>query len=1143
MFDEVLKNRLLLAAAERVAPGGTLTLSGVWASSAPLAAAGLARLKRATLLFVTSHLDEADEVADDIEVFTGTAAQVFPAWESDIQTGEHITDEVAGERVRLCNLLLKAKENKGGTPKSSWGCPDRADFAGHPQAPIRVRTDFGVPTEPVDFIVAPVMAILQPVPTPEALAVSRLPLAKGQEIELETLVQWLVDAGFERVDQIDQQGEFAHRGGIVDIFPAGTTQAARVEFFGATIESIRRFDLDTQRSIDELDAYDVTAVAAAAPARGLASANGGIGVVSLLDYLPSGTIICLREPQEVMEVASEIHRRLTSGRAEFLKEENAEEDAAPPAENKGETSGRTFLHNPEDLFPKFSKFALVEMRAFAGAEERSQVDLGVRSIQKLSLNTADALGELAELSEVADVHVYCENQAESDRFAQTLGVSHPALAAKAKTHIGHVHGGFYWPSQRLVIVGHHEIFHRYAKVRRIRRVRTGRPIESLLDLSDGDYVVHVMHGIARFEGLKTLERDGRSEEYLTLRFADNALLHVPSTSINLVQKYIGARGKRPPLSKLGGTAWAKQKARAAVAVTDLAAQLLRIQAMRQASQGVQYAAASDWQRQFEEEFIYTETEDQIVTMRQIDDDMARPRPMDRLLCGDVGYGKTELAMRAAFKVAEAGKQVAVLVPTTVLAAQHWRTFGERLADYPFTVEQLSRFRTHSQQGDVLTRLAAGQVDIVIGTHRLLSKDVRFADLGLVVIDEEQRFGVEHKERLKNLRASVEVLTMTATPIPRTLHMALLGLRDISSLSTPPMDRRAIHTEVRQYDDELVRQVIYRELNRQGQVFFVHNRVMDIEFVAQRVQRLAPEARVAIGHGQMGHAELEEVMLRLVNQEIDVLVCTTIIESGLDIPTANTMIVHEADRFGLAELHQLRGRVGRYKHRAYCYLLLPERRTLTSVAAKRLKAIEEFSDLGAGFAIAMRDLEIRGAGNILGSEQSGHIAAVGYELYCQLLEEAVRQAKGEPAPVRRDAHVELGVDSFIPKEYVPSDRQRMEIYRRLARCSNAAELRQLATDLADAYGPVPSEAQTLLDLAETRVRAGDFGIQSIIRMDPDLIFTFRDFTPAKHLFDGARGSVRLPDDRTVHWRLPKAYMEMPTLLRVLLNRLRQAKVAV
>jgi transcription-repair coupling factor (superfamily II helicase) len=673
-------------------------------------------------------------------------------------------------------------------------------------------------------------------------------------------------------------------------------------------------------------------------------------------------------------------------------------------------------------------------------------------------------------------------------------------------------------------------------------VRSGRPIESLLDLAEGDYVVHVMHGIARFEGLKTLARDGKNEEYLTLRFADAAVLHVPSGSINLVQKYIGARGKRPPLSKLGGSAWARQKARAAVAVTDLAAQLLRIQAMRQASEGIVYPAATDWQRQFEDEFIYTETEDQIATMRQIDDDMVRPRPMDRLLCGDVGYGKTELAMRAAFKVAEAGKQVAVLVPTTVLAAQHWRTFRERMADYPFTIEQLSRFRTGSEQDDVVARLAAGQVDVVIGTHRLLSKDVRFADLGLVVIDEEQRFGVEHKERLKNLRASVEVLTMTATPIPRTLHMALLGLRDISSLATPPMDRRAIHTEVREYDDELVRQVLYRELNRQGQVFFVHNRVMDIESVADRVKRLAPEARVAIGHGQMPHAELEDVMLRLVNQEIDVLVCTTIIESGLDIPTANTMIVHEADRFGLAELHQLRGRVGRYKHRAYCYLLLPERRTLTSVAAKRLKAIEEFSDLGAGFAIAMRDLEIRGAGNILGSEQSGHIAAVGYELYCQLLEEAVRQAKGEPAPPRRDTHVELGVDSFIPKEYVPSDRQRMEVYRRLARCAGAADMEQLATDLADAYGPVPPEAQTLLDLAEVRVRAAQFGIQSIIRIDPDIVFTFRDFTPAKHLFEGARGSVRLPDDHTVYWRLPKAYMEMPTLLRVLLNRLRQAKVS-
>ena len=529
--------------------------------------------------------------------------------------------------------------------------------------------------------------------------------------------------------------------------------------------------------------------------------------------------------------------------------------------------------------------------------------------------------------------------------------------------------------------------------------------------------------------MRTIERDGRREEYLTLRFSSNALLHVPASRIDLVQKYVGTKGKRPTLSSLGGTGWAKQKARVTEAVEDLAAEMLRIQALRAGSEGISYPTETEWQEQFAEEFIYSETEDQLTAMQQITQDMLLSRPMDRLLCGDVGYGKTELAMRAAFKVAEAGKQVAILVPTTVLADQHYRTFRERFADYPFRIESLSRFRSGSETKKIVTDIALGSIDVLIGTHRLLSSDVRFADLGLVVIDEEQRFGVEHKEYLKTMRATVDVLTMTATPIPRTLHMALLGLRDISSLQTPPLDRRAIHTEVCQADDELIRQAIGRELARDGQVFFVHNRVHNIESVAEHIQTLAPEARIAIGHGQMPERQLEKTMLRFVRGDIDVLVCTTIIESGLDIPTANTMIINDADRFGLAELHQLRGRVGRYKRRAYCYLLLPARRPVSPVAARRLKAIEEFSDLGAGFQIAMRDLEIRGAGNILGKEQSGHIATVGYEMYCQLLERAVKQLRGEHVVDQRAVHLDLGLEAFIPRQYIPSDRQRMEIYRR------------------------------------------------------------------------------------------------------------------
>ena len=1076
MFERVLENRHLAAAAGRLKAGTTVRIGGVWGSAAPLVAAALGRLSGRCVLLLVGNIDTADDAADDIEVFTHAPVQRFPAWEVDLGT-DHLNEEITGERLRVCNLLAEP--------------PDERD-------------------EGADFLVAPVMALLQPVPSPQALRAGRLELALGDEHDIEALCAWLVDAGFEHVEQVDQQGEFARRGGIVDIFPAGMAQPVRLEFFGDQIESIRRFDLDTQRSTDQLGRYTVT---------GLTSGLGGPAedTTSLLSYLPEDAVVCMVEPRGVTELAGQLYSR--------TRDLDGKLAAA--------------MHDPEDVFCALARLALVELASFA--EDASSVSLGIRSLQRLAIGTHEALTELGELAEVADVWVYCENLAEEQRFAELLRTKYPTLSGRVATTIGHVATGFHWPDQRLVVTGHHEVFHRYARRRRIRHVRAGRPIESLLDLREGEYVVHVAHGIARFGGLKLIDRDGRSEEFLALRFAGSSILHVPASRIDLVQKYVGSRQSHPSLSHLGGSSWGRQKQRVSEAVKDLAAEMLRIQAMRQAMPGIGFPADSDWQKRFAEEFLYSETEDQVATMRQLHEDMAAARPMDRLLCGDVGYGKTELAMRAAFKVVETGKQVAVLVPTTVLAGQHLRTFRERMADYPFEIEALSRFRTPAEQASICRRLKEGQVDIVIGTHRLLSGDVRFRDLGLVIIDEEQRFGVEHKEHLKAMRATVDVLTMTATPIPRTLHMALLGLRDISSLATPPLDRRAIHTEVCHYNERLVRQAVLRELNRQGQVFYVHNRVFNIESVAEDLGRLVPEARVAHAHGQMKEHRLEETMLRFVQQEIDVLVCTTIIESGLDIPTANTMIIRDADRFGLAALHQLRGRVGRYKHRAHCFLLLPERRPVSPVAARRLKAVEEFSDLGAGFQIAMRDLEIRGAGNILGREQSGHIAAVGYELFCRLIERAVRTLRGEEAlPEHPDVHVELGIDAYIPRWHVPSQRQRMEIYRRLVGCHSPEELRQLRDDLADAYGPVPGELETLLELIEVRVLAGLFGVRSIILMGPDLVFSVRDFQAASAIFDGAAGSVRLPDEQTVHWRPPPDDREMPTLIRILLRQLRRAQ---
>jgi transcription-repair coupling factor (superfamily II helicase) len=1254
MFEKVLGNEQLLAAARMLeglgggasgtgtkARADVVKISGVWGSSAALVAAAIGRLSGRPVLFVTAHLDEADEIADDFEVFTGQAAMQFPAWELDIGT-QHVNDEVAGERIRICNELERAgfgcrdsgfgKElaaNHANAPK-----PNRKFLASRnslPAPPPKPETRNPKP----EFLVASIMSLLQPVPTAQALAASRLTLVGGMEMGPEELAGWLVDAGFEHVEQVDGQGEFARRGGIIDILPLGVTQAVRVEFFGDQVESIRKFDLDTQRSTEQVESYDVSSARFGAAGVGGTRRGGPVSssvrgsreqggethgrdahatedhgqdahaTTTLLSYLAPETIIIMREPADVRELAQEIYRRTHEDDRSPTFERPATFEDVPEGTAVPEAIS---MRPAEEIFANFDSFALVEMHSFSPKHDLAErlVDLGIRSLERLSVNTHEALVELAELSRVAQIIVYCQTPAEENRFVELLQTSNLGLAAQRSTDmeappqragsvqsqirtddganqpgtannstrtedtparipnrseaeictdggirqgaapdrtaadsaavapgtvqlaIGHVHGGFYWPGQKLVVVGHHEIFHRYARVRRIRRLRTGRPIESLLDL-------------------RQLERDGKSEEYLTLRFADNALLHVPSSKINLVQKYIGSGLHRPSLSKLGGSGWLHTKERAAEAVHDLAAEMIRIQAMREAMPGVSYPGGTEWQKQFWAEFPYSETEDQTSAMQQLDRDMAATNPMDRLLCGDVGYGKTELAMRAAFRVAEAGKQVAVLVPTTVLAQQHYRTFSERFADYPFTIDVISRFRTAGEQRELLAKLSLGKIDILIGTHRILSKDVHFKDLGLVVVDEEQRFGVEHKERLKEMRATVDVLTMTATPIPRTLHMALLGLRDISSLTTPPLDRRAIHTEVCDYDDKLIRQAILRELNRQGQVFFVHNRVGSIRSVTEHIRKLVPEARVEFGHGQMDKGDLERVMLKLVNDKLDVLVCTTIIESGLDIATANTIIIHKADRFGLSELHQLRGRVGRYKHKAFCYLLLPEDRPVTPVAAKRLKAIEDFSDLGAGFQIAMRDLEIRGAGNILGPQQSGHIAAVGYELYCQLLDKTVRELRGEPIPKRREVHVDLGLDVYIPKSYIPAERQRMEVYRRLVQCGDVKELQSLAAGLADAYGPLPSQAQTVVDLAEIGLLAGTVGVESIIKMDPDIIFAVRDMKAAKRIFaptgvrtdEGAIGTARLPDASTVHWRLPQAYREMPTLVNVMLKRLRQA----
>ncbi|MCH8853009.1 MAG: transcription-repair coupling factor [Planctomycetes bacterium] len=1078
MIKTITSDHVYRALVARLQEGGrACAAEGLWGSSAPILAALLAADTKRTLLFVTAHLEQADECRDDMEL-VASGVDMFPAFETLPGEGS-ARGEIVGERIRVCNLLSATKE-----PQEGAGSTHR-------------------------IIIAPIQALMQPVPKPEVMAANSRTLSSGADSSMEELLTWLVDRGYARLDWVEEPGDFAVRGGIVDVYAHDYDAPLRLEFFGDTVESIRLFDLSNQRSQQDMPSVRISGVANVQklPAR---------DATNLLVCLPEDAIVFWHEFGEIQELGQTMWERLDNPRGMF------------PVQNVFKLGDRvTQIHSTR----------LGGMSA--AAEDMFRFE--VQSVQRFEVQPAKAIEELMVLAQEKHITVFCENDAEQHRFKEVVVDSGRQFPKSIELAMGFLHGGFEWAPAGRIFVGHHELFQRYRQHRKIRKAYAARPLESWLDINIGDFVVHAVHGIAKFNGMAPI-RKGQStkrEEFMTLEFSDRAIIHVPVSQIDLVQKYIGAGGVNPSLSVLGGKRWKNAMEKVERAVADFAGELLQVQALRDSLPGTAYPPDTSWQREFEASFIYTETEDQVKVLEEIKADLLRERPMDRLICGDVGYGKTELAMRAAFKVVEFGKQVAVLVPTTVLAEQHYKTFRERLADYPFIIERLSRFRSAKEQKQLVEATRKGQVDILIGTHRLLSGDIGFADLGLLIVDEEQRFGVEHKERLKRIRESVDVLTLTATPIPRTLHMSMLGIRDISALATPPMDRRSIVTQVRQYDPDLIRSGIIRELNRDGQVFFVHNLVHDIEAVADDIRRIVPEARILVGHGQMRGDELERVMLRFIQHEVDVLVCTTIIESGIDIPTANTIFIDQADRFGLADMHQLRGRVGRYRHRAYCYLLLPRSRTISPVAAKRLKAIEEYSQLGSGFRIAMRDLEIRGAGNILGAEQSGNIATVGYEMYCKLLDATVRRMKGEQDRAMKPVHLELGVAAYVPKGYVRSDNARMEIYRRLSACQTLEDSQRLETDLDDAFGPHPAEVGILLELANLRILAQPWSIRSIIVKKPDLIFQYDDLSKAEAVFrsqEGLAGVVRMPDPRTIHWRVPDSYFEPKTLLAVLRKRL-------
>jgi transcription-repair coupling factor (superfamily II helicase) len=1034
----------LLAALEN---GHSGTIDGAWGSAGPLATAALGLHAPQTLVIVLAHVGDVDDFRDDVATFAGSAPEILPAWDR-LPREARAGDEISGRRIRVVKRLASAS--------------------------------------PPRFIVTPLQALLQPVPTPEALERSSRTLAVGATVAVEELIAWLGERGMTRVEVVEVAGEFSLRGGILDVFAPDAAGPVRLEFFGDEIESIRPFDAESQRSLGRWEQTTLTASLPLDPA-----SPASLGHVA--DYFPEGTWVALVEPGDLRE----------EGRNYFSR-----------------TDDPRGLFSVENTFARLTNRPSITLATIAGPTLETTCRLRVESTQRFSGELTKVKAELEDAAAGDRVLIACHNQAEVERLTEVFAETELARSARLVLTVGRIRAGFHMTDAATLVIGDHELFAR-TDIRRptTRRRYESRAIDSFLDLNEGDLVVHVNHGIARYRGLHMVDREpaaDHAEETLLLEFAEGTKLYVPIAKIDLVQKYVGGGKAEPQLSKIGSSSWEKKKKRVADAVVDLAAELIDIQAARTSQPGIAYPAEdSHWMAEFEAAFPYQETPDQLSAIDALKRDMAQPRPMDRLICGDVGYGKTEVAMRAAFRAVDAGKQVALLVPTTILAEQHLRSFTQRMAEFPFTIEAINRFRPRAEIREVLNRTAKGAVDILIGTHRLVQKDVAFRDLGLVIIDEEQRFGVEDKEWLKSLRATVDVLTLSATPIPRTLHMSLLGIRDISNLETPPPDRKAIETRILRWDNDTIKRAIHRELNRDGQVYFVHNRVYDIMTIADRVQAIVPEARIGIAHGQMGGEALEKTMLGFIRREFDILVATTIIESGLDIPNVNTIFIDEADKYGLADLHQLRGRVGRYKHRAYAYMLLESDRPVTPNAVKRLKAIEEFTELGAGFKIALRDLEIRGAGNILGAEQSGHIESVGYELYCSLLESAVRSLTHQPQRAAFDCSIELAWRAYLPRDYVPGPRVKVELYRRLGRLRSLERLADFRQELIDRFGSLPSPAENLCAEAELRILAERWQLERIHVEDEFAVLTYRNPKRIEGLARLRAGRVRIVDERRAY----------------------------
>lgn len=1081
-----LKTVLERLTASDSGPARPVTCNGLTKSAKGLFIAALSGKLDRPITVVADKASTAEELLEIISFFTpvhGGRLFLFPPWE--ILPYEEMSPhpEVSGTRLHTLSRLVK---------------------------------------KPGNFIlVTTVEALARKTIPPDALKKSILRVDKGDRLDIELLCAHLVSHGYARVDMVENRGEFAVRGGVVDVFAGYGDNPVRFEFMGDDVESIRLYDADTQRSVKHVDdvtilpfrevfyhvsgerllpaletminGMDITPARASAIMDAVSNGAFFSGMerlmsayfhqpATLLDYLPPDTLFMADEPEQVKSHIEGFYKLMDEDRDEAVRRR----DIAPEVESL--FMGRSELENAaigHKTALRLNEIALTgedegELIVPARAPERhrGRVDDFVKDLTSLLGNgysvviTAESPGGAERIDkmlrdrEIGSVRIGPEDI--SRLAGHILEPQTSLFEGSLFLAVGSIPQGFVLQSDKWALITDDEIFGKVVKIR--RRQKSPRRVftPGLEDLKRGDLVVHKAHGVGRYIGSREMTVGDARDEYLEIEYAEQQKLYLPISSVNLLKKYMsGGAEHRPPLDRMGGVTWKKTRARVKKAVMEMAGRLLKIHASRELSEGFAYSTDGNFHQEFAGLFEYRETEDQLSAIADVAADMERKKPMDRLVCGDVGYGKTEVAMRAAFKAVFDGKQTAVLVPTTLLAQQHHNTFAERFKSFPVRVESLSRFKSRKEQKETLAALEKGEVDIIVGTHRLLQKDVKFAKLGLVIVDEEQRFGVAHKEKLRALSAGVDTMTLTATPIPRTLHTALLGIRDLSVIETPPADRQAVQTFIVKFSDTVIREAILRELDRGGQVFFVHNKVKSIMSVAKHLSKMVPEAKARVAHGQMDEEELEKVMMDFVEKKFDILIATTIIESGLDIPTANTIIINRADHMGLAQLYQLRGRVGRAHHRAFAYLLVPGLSSITDLARKRLKAIEELSELGSGFKLAARDMEIRGAGNLVGPEQSGHMDAVGFETYCEMLEDAIRELKGEIVEERFDSAVNLAFAGRIPKEYIPTLGARMEFYNRIHSLAAPQQVDETAEELTDRFGPLPEEVEKLLAMARIK----------------------------------------------------------------------------